>query len=538
LLVLITSSLLFYHLLKKNQELQHQGFVEKAALVHELILNVSRASLSDTTYMRTFFNRIKTDTGLDIFLLSPDLFLTTNQNYWKTKRQNLENTLAKHIKEATAKGYSIGELSLTDDSPYPTRVMVYPLREKVYLIIAESTEGFDVYISKLGWGIAVTFILLTVTLLIGFFLIKTHFHFHLNRLAGALKKALPGKSVNIIRNSEFQNLEPLTSSLDQIFSIYEDELQKKHQQIEDYQRMLNSISEGIIILDAQHHMVFCNETARSVLGISPDFSNESYDYQIIRDKHLLTLIDKFFENNTVVSDEIQWGDKQHLEVFITPLKYHPQHGSGAVILFRDITQQKQLEKIRRDFVANVSHEFKTPLAAIRGFAESLLDWGKEDPETLNSYLEKILAQSQHLENLVTDLLQLAQIERLENIDLKPFDPLPILQKVLKEYQSHAHNKQVTLSFQAIAEHSRLLGDPEMFRTILVNLIDNAIKYTSPGGSVQIEMSEEKEHVLISIRDTGIGIPASKLNRIFERFYRVDKSRSRSVPGTGLGLSIV
>ncbi len=167
-----------------------------------------------------------------------------------------------------------------------------------------------------------------------------------------------------------------------------------------------------------------------------------------------------------------------------------------------------------------------------------MDWGLGEPNISRKYVEKIIKQSQQLENLVSDLLQLAKIERLQNIKLIAFDPNPIIMDVINEYSQIARSKNINLTTGLNSDHAQILGDPEMFRSIMANLIDNAIKYTHNGGKVRVYSQINGNHEVFSVEDTGSGIPQKEQGRIFERFYRVDKARSRSIGGTGLGLSIV
>ncbi|HQV33729.1 MAG TPA: ATP-binding protein, partial [Calditrichia bacterium] len=261
-------------------------------------------------------------------------------------------------------------------------------------------------------------------------------------------------------------------------------------------------------------------------------------YQIIRNEHLNSLLESFLAKPVLISDEVRLDDNRTLEAVIAPVRMHNSEEVGAVMVLRDISHFKKLEKIRTDFVANVSHEFKTPLAAIRGYAESMLDWGLEDEEISRKYLRKVLKQSHQLENLVADLLQLARIERLQNIELSPFNPHPLLNDIVHQYAELATSKQLEFTYQEPTEPALVPGDPEMFRSIIVNLVDNAIKYTPEGGRVSLSVNTTSNHIIFSVADTGLGIPEKYQSRIFERFYRMDKARSRAIGGTGLGLSIV
>lgn len=330
----------------------------------------------------------------------------------------------------------------------------------------------------------------------------------------------------------------LAHSLNQMAARLSDLLQRLQKEKQELNSVLESIHDGIIALGPDQSVVLYNPVALSLLGIEKeDISGQKY-YQVIRESHLSALIKRYFESPYVITDEVEMADGRIFQVIVSPFKHLPGEQIGAVLILRDITQVKKLERIRRDFVANVSHEFKTPLSSIRGYAETLLDWALENETVRRKYVEKILKQSAHLENLVSDLLQLARVERMTQIEMKPVDAHAIIIEVLSSYDSSLAEKQLRLEKQFSPDVKFINGDAEMFRTMMLNLIDNAVKYTPEGGRIEVSTRREGEWAVISVRDTGVGIPEKYLKRIFERFYRVDKARSRSVEGTGLGLSIV
>jgi two-component system phosphate regulon sensor histidine kinase PhoR len=337
---------------------------------------------------------------------------------------------------------------------------------------------------------------------------------------------------------EAVELQELNNVIDETARKLSQNLKKLSRERRDLQTVLSSINEGIIAISPNKRIIFYNKRALQLLHINlTNPANEAY-YTVIRHQHLVSLIDKFLQTTVVITDEITTYEGNIYEVVLTPFEMAFGDKIGAVLVIHDITQYKKLEQVRRDFVANVSHEFKTPLAAIRGYAETLLDWALDDAKMNRKYVTKIVKQSHHLENLVQDLLELARIERLGSLDLAPFDPLPILREVVNEFQEKARGKQQTLQWQPKTEAMQILGDPQMFRSIFVNLLDNAVKYTPEGGKIMLEIEKNSTTAVFMVCDNGIGIPQKEQSRIFERFYRVDKARSQTVEGTGLGLSIV
>jgi two-component system, OmpR family, phosphate regulon sensor histidine kinase PhoR len=228
-----------------------------------------------------------------------------------------------------------------------------------------------------------------------------------------------------------------------------------------------------------------------------------------------------------------------LAVHGTPLPGSPP--PGAVLVFHDVTELRRLERMRQDFVANVSHELKTPLASIKAYTETLLDWALHDENVNVRFLKRIEEQADRLNQLILDLLSLARLESGQEVyEHKPLALVPVLGPWIESHRGRAEARSLGLSldFGALDEETLIMADEEAIRQILDNLIDNAIKYTPEGGTVSITCRLDGDLVALEVADTGIGIPRDDLPRVFERFYRVDKARSRELGGTGLGLSIV
>lgn len=333
-------------------------------------------------------------------------------------------------------------------------------------------------------------------------------------------------------------LKELGSSLNEMAIKISGYLRRLAQERQDLNTVLSSINEGIIAIQANQRIIFFNNQALKLLDCHEETILEKDYHQIIENKHLTSLLDNFFKKPFLISDEIELSRDKILEISMIPFNLQDIQRKGVVLVLRDISHYKKLEKIRRDFVANVSHEFKTPLAAVRGYSETLLDWGLEEPEMSRKYIQKIIKQSHQLENLVSDLLQLARIERLQNIELKAFQPDDIVNDVISQYMELAQAKDLQLTVKLQSERYQILGEPEMFRSIIANLVDNAVKYSTQGGKILVHTQINGAYCIFSVQDTGIGIPEKEQGRIFERFYRVDKARSRQIGGTGLGLSIV
>ena len=329
--------------------------------------------------------------------------------------------------------------------------------------------------------------------------------------------------------------------LGQTLNRMAEELQKKIQTLsEDRAKTLAILSgmvEGVVVLDEKGRIVLTNVSFEKMFGLSGTDWIGRYHYERLRHHPLNTLVEEVLQTGKPLSREIriEASPRPHLQVQASVTK--GAHRS-VVLVFHDITEIKRLERTRKDFVANVSHELRTPLAAIKGYLETLAEEGVDNPEQTKEFLEISKKHADRMENIVRDLLQLSRIES----GLDPIRPahIPLREAVEKNLlllKPLAEKKGQTLSV-ALPPGAALRADPEKLNQVLINLLDNAVKYTPEGGKIDIRASEDEAQVTLEIQDNGVGVPKEDIHRIFERFYRVDRTRSRELGGTGLGLSIV
>jgi two-component system, OmpR family, phosphate regulon sensor histidine kinase PhoR len=301
--------------------------------------------------------------------------------------------------------------------------------------------------------------------------------------------------------------------------------------------ILASMTEGVLAVDSKLHVSFYNEFfARTVAnGISEGLPL----IKVLRDPGLFELLESVVESGGTLRQRISMGagEERTFEVYATPLESHLNRGALAIL--HDITPLERLERVKRDFVANVSHEFRTPLATITGYAETLLDGGLEDQHNRRKFVQVIQANSVRLNNLAADLITLSQLEAgWPNVQAAPISIAEVIHNAVSTLEPVARLNGISLGLDEV-DDVEVLGHRIHFEQALVNLVDNAIKFNKPQGEVIVKaVHRGEDHVEISVSDTGIGIPRQDQSRIFERFYRVDKARSRQVGGTGLGLSIV
>lgn len=299
---------------------------------------------------------------------------------------------------------------------------------------------------------------------------------------------------------------------------------------------LDGMAEGLWITDRSGTLLRTNRALRELLFTTRPMVGERPS-SVLRNEELELAVLRACDEgrNSTLEVAIEGLRPRQLAVFVTPLA-GDQAGSAAV--FRDITELRRLEKVRKDFVANVSHELRTPITAIRGYAETLQNGALKDAVMAPRMVEIIHRQSERLSELVEDLLELSQLEGQELQLESELVELPTsIQRAAEAVRVKAAGKQIQLQLEA-EPGIGVMGDTRAVEQVLLNLMDNAVKYTPAGGMVYVRASARDGKAVVTVRDTGLGMEPKHLERIFERFYRVDKGRSRDMGGTGLGLSIV
>ncbi len=307
--------------------------------------------------------------------------------------------------------------------------------------------------------------------------------------------------------------------------------------------VLGSMIEGVLAVDARQRVVSLNGAAADLLGIDPDpegWTGRSVQ-EVVRNPDLRKFAVEAIVLGEPIEDDVvlRAARDRILRVRGTPLRETSGAG-GAVVVLEDITDIRHLENVRRDFVANVSHELKTPVASIQGFVETLLEGRAEDPADRRRFLEIVARQAGRLGAIIDDLLALSRIEESEEAADLPTEPVAVaglLGAVAAECRPRADARSIGLEIACPAELVATVNPP-LLEQALINLVDNAIKYSDPGKPVRLSASGDADGAEFVVRDEGAGIAAEHLPRLFERFYRVDKGRSRKLGGTGLGLAIV
>ena len=306
--------------------------------------------------------------------------------------------------------------------------------------------------------------------------------------------------------------------------------------------LLKGMVEGVVAVDRDERVLQMNSAAGKILGASPETSVSKPIWEVTRVRQVCDTLSRTLKSGRDVRDELRLATRsqdQVVEMLASPLLDGEGELAGAVVVLHDVSDLNRLQTIRRDFVANASHELKTPIAAIRALVETLIDDQSMRSSDRAHFLSRIRNQSIRLSSLVTDLLTLSRLESSPgDPELRPIDLREPFRAAVQALRPTGEERGIVVHSEVSKSPVRILGDSEALVQLTTNLLDNAIKYTNRGGQVWVRLKTENGEALIEVQDTGMGIAPQDQVRVFERFYRVDKARSRELGGTGLGLSIV
>ncbi|MBM7552422.1 ATP-binding protein [Thalassobacillus pellis] len=313
-----------------------------------------------------------------------------------------------------------------------------------------------------------------------------------------------------------------------------------NQEKEQLSGILSSMADGVITINRQGEVLITNPPSEQYLDALEFEQKEAGDYQthpVLPDK-LREIFNEVIQSETEVMTEADVQGRNWV-IIMTPL-YDRTYVRGAVAVLRDMTEERRLDKLRKDFIANVSHELRTPISMMQGYSEAIVDDIAESKEEKNELAQIIYEESLRMGRLVNELLDLARMEAGHiSLNKEEVDVVPFTEKVVRKFQGLAQEKEILLTHHAINQIGQAEFDPDRVEQVLTNLVDNAIRHTNRGGEVSVNLELDNNNLLVSVKDSGSGIPEEDLPFVFERFYKADKSRKRdkSKKGTGLGLAI-
>ncbi|EIA7411722.1 PAS domain-containing protein [Listeria monocytogenes] len=464
----------------------------------------------------------------------------------KKDPEKLDNHMNRpEVTDILKKGESVGiSIRESDSLGYSMLYVAVPVKHQSktdgVLRISISLESVDAAVAKLWGNLALIFgIALVIIAAISVFIarkitrpvreiieVSTDLanHKYDSRIHGKISGELQDLSISV--NTLAESLET------QMFEIKQNE--------QRLNAIVQNLVSGVMLINVDKQVIMTNRTMYQILG-ETEITGKPF-YEVIKSFALSQLIEATFETKTIQQKEIilYFPREMILDASVSPILGENGEITGIILLLHDITQIRHLENVRSEFVTNVSHELKTPVTALKGFAETLLDGAMYDEMLLKKFLTIIKEESDRLHRLIMDILALSRIEQNpvpENVELVEVDEV-IEQSARTIFEMATEkNIQVIIPEKTIPSVT-IETDRDKLQQILINLLSNAINYTPVDGKVEVKLIEQEAEIIIEVTDNGIGIPAKDIDRVFERFYRVDKARSRHSGGTGLGLSIV
>lgn len=334
----------------------------------------------------------------------------------------------------------------------------------------------------------------------------------------------------------------LSQSINILARNLQDMTRAQEMQQDRLQTLIENMGSGLILIDGRGYINLVNRAYKELFEVdSANFLYKLY-HDAFTHQEIIEVVEEIFMTEVKVRKQLHLPlkiERRHFEVYGAPIIGTNDEWKGIVLVFHDITELKKLEQMRKDFVANVSHELKTPITSIKGFSETLLDGALNDQQTAEYFLSIILKESDRLQTLIQDLLDLSKIEQQGyQLSIQICDVKEILEDIKIILQNKSKEKEVEVSVSLPEGLLLIEGDLYRLKQIFINLISNALTYTPKGGSVNVKVKKHDQFVQVIVSDTGIGMKKEEIPRIFERFYRVDRARSRNSGGTGLGLAIV
>jgi two-component system phosphate regulon sensor histidine kinase PhoR len=498
---------------------------------------------ADATAIGAVASRASRTNGsrISVILISGEVLADTHEDPRKmdnhARRREVQAALAGEIRREDRFSNTLGEPLVYVAVPMMRRDQVVGV-VRAAVSRAESRRELRHYQGMLFSGLGVATIAAT---LVSWRLARLQSR-PFEEVAEAAQRLAQGNETERLPKSDVQELARLSESLNHLAEELEERGHTIGRQEHELEAVLASMVEGVLAVDSDERVISINRAAAGLIGGAVSELRGRSLQEVVRNAELRRLATRAVTEGRSVEDDLVLRGEQDrvLQVCATPLRNVQGRSMGALLVLHDVTHFRHLENIRRDFVANVSHELKTPIASIKGFVETLLDGALENREDATRFLRIVAKQAERLNQIIEDLLSLAKIEESEergNLPLEPVSIKEILEAAINDCQALAAERDISVQLCCDEEVMANIN-AHLLEQAVVNLLDNAIKYSDSGGEVLLSGRALASEVLISVTDHGCGIDRDHLPRLFERFYRVDKARSRKLGGTGLGLAIV
>jgi two-component system phosphate regulon sensor histidine kinase PhoR len=448
------------------------------------------------------------------------------------------------------------KMALRGDRGVSTRYSDTLQQEMMYVAIPLEKDGevvgvvrtsipvseIDATLSSIYWKIALAGLCLIVLAAVASLYVVRRISHPIEEMKRGAQRFAEGNFSRKLLVPNSEELGSLADTLNQMAQQLDERIRMTTEQRNELETILSAMREGVLAVDAEERILTFNQAAGSFLGIDLSSAKGHAIQEVIRNADIQRFLAGVLRGKGPIEGEIvlHGPENKFLQLSGTLLHDIGEEEIGALVVLNDITRLRQLENIRREFVANVSHELKTPITSIKGYVETLQEGALDDKDNVQKFLDIVLKQSDHLNAIVDDLLSLSRIEQdaeRGEVQLTKENLGRILEAAAGDYELKAREREIKLIVNC-NEEIMVKANSRLLKQAIGNLLDNAIKYSEPGKAVEVEATGNTDEVVIRVSDHGNGIAPEHLPRLFERFYRVDKGRSRELGGTGLGLAIV
>lgn len=542
LLILLAMELIGVYLLGSLEDYYLTSFSETLSSRAEIIGQWLGRDMERRDEMQKAVDELGREPGVEVMVLDPDgvvLVSSQQEDPLVNKRFDLQEDLAAALSGSPAETVRIDPA--TGQRRLNLALPITSEGEVVGAIFLNATlEGIYDTLNEIRTILfSATALALVVTAVMGLVLSRTITGPIREITLGAGEMA-GGKFDQELRIRSRDEIGQLASMFNHLARRLKDTLAEISSEKSKVEAIINYMADGLVALDPKGNIMLINPAAANIFQVKPEEVIGRPPGEVLDGFEELPAPDQLGGSQAVTSQIVLEEAQRVLRAHFAPIMDESKHVTGMVIVLQDITEQERLASLRKEFVANVSHELRTPLTTIKSYIETLLDGAREDAELAQKFLTVVDSETNRLVRLVTDLLQLSRLD-YERARWKPdyFSMKDLVEEVRIKLAAPTEKKNHRLYIEAPDDLPPVYGDRDKIQQVLINLLGNAVEYTPPGGQILLSLSTSNggESVAVTIKDNGIGIPAEDLPRVFERFYRVDKGRSRDLGGTGLGLSI-
>ena len=541
ILVLLVTDWTLSHFLQKRDLLQLQSsLTRQSVIIRELAIPL----LNDNKRLQEQIKKTALEANIRITVIDPQGTVLADSSESLDQLPQMDNhrtrpEVAVALRKET--GMSI-RYSLTLKARMLYLAIPVLDHEKIMGVVrtAMPVTRVDEILASVRWPVMFTAIIGILIVLIAGILFSHRLTKRICRITSVAERyAREDWSDKILMDGR-DELKMLSDTMNQMAASLRSRIEDLESEKDKLSAILLNMNEGVIAVSRRKECIMANPAAEKIFGLTSAGNQGKSLIEMTRHPQIERIVDRAFQEKKNISDEIQISGKikKILQVGVIVLGAHTRD-IGGILVFHDMTELRRLESVRKEFVANVSHELRTPLTSIKGFIETLLNGNLKDPAITEKFLKIVSEEADRLGRLVEEILMLGEIEQgAAPLKKETIDVSSMLPTILERFRTQIQEKKIEVENRISGKPLQLVGDKDKIHQVFVNLIDNAIKFNKLKGKIVLSADQKPEGVTITIEDTGIGIPEEDQRRIFERFFRVDKARSKELGGTGLGLAIV